>query len=86
MSDSFEADLTASLEDRFPEGNDEVSDVVERVKEAQEYEYTSHLDLHDIESVITGIENWSQDQGITAGWNRWITVGVPDTDTSHLKV
>lgn len=86
MSEDFETELAAKLENRFPNDQDAIADVVERVQEARTYEYTDHLDLDDVDSVVTGIENWSQDQGLTAGWNRWIGVGVPDTDTTHLGV
>jgi hypothetical protein len=82
----FEEQLTEKLESRFPEDKSDIPKVVERVKEAQDHQYTDHLDLDEVESVITGIENWSQDQGLTAGWNRWITVGVPDHETGQFKI
>ena len=86
MTEDFETELYAKLENRFPNDQEMIGDVVERVQEAQKYEYTDHLNLHDPNSVTSGIEDWSQGQGLTAGWNRWIGVGVPDTDTTHLTV
>jgi len=86
MGNEFAAALTDALENRFSTDSNEIAEVVERVEAGQEYEYTSHLELDSVESVVEGIENWSQGQGVTAGWNRWIGVGVPDTDTSHLTV
>ncbi|QDX41155.1 hypothetical protein [Salarchaeum sp. JOR-1] len=86
MSEDFETELAAKLESRFSNDQDVISDVIEQVQEARRHEYTDHLDLHNADSVVSGIENWSQDQGLAAGWNRWIGVGVPDTDTTHLTV
>ena len=86
MDEEFEAELTKELEKRFSNDQERIAEVVELVQEARKYEYTDHLNLHDVDSVITGIENWSQNQGLIAGWNRWIGIGVPDTDTTHLTV
>jgi len=86
MSEEFESKLIAELERRFPDDQDRIEEVVQQVQEGRNYEYTEHLNLHEVDSVITGIENWSQDQGLVAGWNRWIGVGVPDTDTTHLTL
>jgi len=86
MSEKFEAKLAAELENRFPQEQDVIPEVIEQVQEAHSYEYTDHLDLDRVDTVVSGIEKWSQDQGVAAGWNRWIGVGVPDTETTHLKV
>lgn len=86
MANNFETELVAELEKQFPNDKNRIDDVVEQVQNARKYEYTDHLNLNDVDSVINGIENWSQDQGLVAGWNRWIGIGVPDTDTTHLTV
>lgn len=86
MTDPYQTELTSKLEQRFPDDQEVVVAVVEQVQEARQYEYTDHLGLHDIDNVVSGIENWAQYQGLLAGWNRWIGVGVPDTDTTHLTV
>lgn len=86
MGDDFETELAAELQKRFPDERDRIDDVIGRVQEARTYEYTDHLNLDDVDSVVTGIENWSQDQGLIAGWNRWIGVGVPDSDTTQLTI
>lgn len=86
MANGFEEKLAAQLEEKFPDDQARIAEVAQRVQKAREYDYTDHLGLDDVDSVASGIETWSQGQGMSAGWNRWIGVGVPDTDTTHLTV
>jgi len=78
-------EIKSELKARFDPDSAELALVMEKIGEAQQMdEFSTYSHWDEPEKLADHLIGFSQEQGITAGWNRWI--GMQDGCKPRLKI
>ncbi|SFT08871.1 hypothetical protein [Halostagnicola kamekurae] len=77
--------IKSELKSQFDPDKSVLEATMERIGEAQQMdEFREYSHWENPEKLVSHLYGFSQEQGLKAGWNRWIS--VQEGDTARLKI
>ncbi|MFC7230568.1 hypothetical protein ACFQMM_02715 [Saliphagus sp. GCM10025308] len=78
-------EIESELKTRFDPDSSALNTVMEKIRKAQQMEeFSNYSHWDEPEKLADHLKGFSQEQGIKAGWNRWIS--MQEGCKPHLKI